>query len=146
LIQLRKTGVREVAKALGLPEEIHNRPPFPGPALAARIIGEVTQEKVSLVKKATKVVEEELQNTPAFQYMGILHEDKVTGVRDGKRDYGFQIEVRCWDSQDAVTGSPTRLDFDILERLAERITTEVPGVVSVTYNITKKPPSTIEAV
>jgi GMP synthase (glutamine-hydrolysing) len=54
--------------------------------------------------------------------------------------------VRCWDSQDAVTGSPTRLDFDILERLAERITTEVPGVVSVTYNITKKPPSTIEAV
>ncbi len=146
LIQLRKPAVREVARALGLPEEIHNRPPFPGPALAARIIGEVTQESVGLVKRATKIVEEELRNTRAFQYMAILHEDKVTGVRDGKRDYGFQIEVRSWDSQDARTGSPTRLPYDILERLAERITTEVPGVVSVTYNITKKPPSTIEAV
>jgi GMP synthase (glutamine-hydrolysing) len=146
LIQLRKPAVREVAKALGLPEEIYNRPPFPGPALAARIIGEVTQERVSLVKMATKIVEEELRNTRAFQYMAILHEDKVTGVRNEKRDYGFQIEVRCWDSQDARTGSPTRLPYDILERLAERITTEVQGVVSVTYNITKKPPSTIEAV
>ena len=146
LIQLRKPAVREVARALGLPEEIYHRPPFPGPALAARIIGEVTQERVGLVKKATKIVEEELRNTAAFQYMAILHEDKVTGVRNGKRDYGFQIEVRCWDSQDARTGSPTRLPYDILERLAERITTEVPGVVSVTYNITKKPPSTIEAV
>jgi len=146
LIQLRKPAVREVAKALGLPEEIYHRPPFPGPALAARIIGEVTQERVGLVKNATKIVEEELRNTRAFQYMAILHEDKVTGVRDGKRDYGFQIEVRSWDSQDARTGSPTRLPYDILEKLAERITTEVPGVVSVTYNITKKPPSTIEAV
>ncbi len=146
LIQLRKPAVREVAKALGLPEEIYHRPPFPGPALAARIIGEVTQERVSLVKKATKIVEEELRNTQAFQYMAILHEDKVTGVRNGKRDYGFQIEVRCWESQDALTGSPTRLSYDTLEKLAERMTTEVPGVVSVTYNITKKPPSTIEAV
>jgi GMP synthase (glutamine-hydrolysing) len=146
LIQLRKPAVREVAKALGLPEEIYHRPPFPGPALAARIIGEVTQERVSLVKKATKIVEEELRNTEAFQYMAILHEDKVTGVRNGKRDYGLQIEVRCWESQDALTGAPTRLSYDTLEKLAERITTEVPGVVSVTYNITKKPPSTIEAV
>jgi GMP synthase (glutamine-hydrolysing) len=146
LIQLRKPAVREVAKALGLPEEIYHRPPFPGPALAARIIGEVTQERVSLVKKATKIVEEELQDTQAFQYMAILHEDKVTGVRNRKRDYGLQIEVRCWESQDALTGSPTRLSYDTLEKLAERMTTEVPGVVSVTYNITNKPPSTIEAV
>jgi GMP synthase (glutamine-hydrolysing) len=106
----------------------------------------VTGERVKLVKRATRIVEEELHHTEAFQYMAILHEDKVTGVRDGKRDYGFQIEVRCWDSQDAVTGSPTRLPYDILEKLAERITLEVPGVVSVTYNITKKPPSTIEAI
>jgi len=146
LIQLRKTGVRQVAKALGLPEETYNRPPFPGPALATRIIGEVTEERVSLVKKATTIVEEELKDIEAFQYLAILHEDKVTGVRDGKRDFGFQIEVRCWDSQDAVTGSPTRLPYEILEKLADRMTTEVPGVVSVTYNVTKKPPSTIEAV
>lgn len=146
LIRLRKPAVREVAKALGLSEEIHNRPPFPGPALAARVIGEVTWERVETVRKATGIVEEELSNTGAFQYLAILHEDMVTGVRGGKRDYGFQVEVRCWDSQDAKTGSPTRLPYEILERLAERITTEVPGVVSVTYNITKKPPSTIEAV
>lgn len=146
LIQLRKPAVREVAKALGLPKEICNRPPFPGPALATRILGEVTPERVETVKKATRIVEEELSDSGAFQYMAILHEDKVTGVRNGERDYGFQIEVRCWDSQDATIGSPTRLHYDILEKLADRITTEVPGVVSVTYNITQKPPSTIEAV
>jgi len=146
LMQLRKPAIREVAKALGLPEEIYNRPPFPGPALAARIVGEATPERVEIVRKATEIVEEELTHTGAFQYLAILHEDKVTGVRDGKRDYGLQIEVRCWDSHDAKTGSPTRLAYDILDKLAQRITTEVPGVVSLTYNITKKPPSTIEAV
>lgn len=146
LVQLRKTGVRVVAKALGLPEEIYNRPPFPGPALAARVIGEVTQERVEIVRKATGIVEEELHATGAFQYLAVLHEDRVTGVRDGKRDFGLQVEVRCWDSEDAVTGSPTRVPHDTLYRLAGRITAEVPGVVSVTYNITGKPPSTIEAV
>jgi len=146
LVQLRKPAVREVAKALGLPEEIYSRPPFPGPALVARVIGEVTPERIETVRKATKIVEEELCNTGAFQYLAILHEDKVTGMRDGERDYGLQIEVRCWESTDARTASPTKLSFDILEKLAERMTTEVPGVVSVTYNITKKPPVTIEAV
>jgi len=146
LVQLRKTGVRKVAKALSLPEEIYNRPPFPGPALAARVIGEVTPERVALVRKATKIVEDELRNTKAFQCLAILHEDKVTGVRNGKRDFGNQIEVRCFDSTDAVTATPTNLPFQTLTNLADRITTEVPGVVSVTYNITKKPPSTIEAV
>ncbi len=146
LIQLRKPAVREVAKALGLLEEIYNRPPFPGPALAARVIGEVTPERVKTVRKATSIVEEVLLGTQAFQYLAILHQDRVTGVREGQRDYGFQIEVRCWDSRDAKTGSPTNLPYEMLEKLAERITTEVPGVVSVTYNITKKPPSTIEAV
>lgn len=146
LIQLRKPAIREVAKALGLPEEIYRRPPFPGPALATRIIGEVTPQRVEVVRRATRIVEEELCETGAFQYLGILHDDRVTGVREGKRDYGFQIEVRCWDSKDAITGSPTRLPHDVLDKLAERITTEVPGVVSVTYNITPKPPSTIEAI
>ncbi len=146
IIQLRKTGVREIAKALGLPEEIYNRPPFPGPALATRIIGEITPERVKLVKQATAITEDALREIKAFQYMAILHEDRVTGVRDGKRDYGLQVEIRCWDSTDAVTASPTRLSFDILEKIADRITGEVPGVVSVTYNVTSKPPSTIEAV
>ena len=146
LIQLRKPAVRKIAEELNLPEEIYSRPPFPGPALAARVIGEVTAERIEIVRKATKIVEEELSGTEAFQYLAILHEDKVTGVREGKRDYGSQIEIRCWDSKDAKTGSPTRLPYDTLDRLAERITEEVAGVVSVTYNITQKPPSTIEAV
>jgi GMP synthase (glutamine-hydrolysing) len=146
LVQLRKPAVREVAKALGLPEDVWNRPPFPGPALAARLIGEVTPERVETARKATKIVEEELHGTGAFQYMAILHNDRVTGMRNGKRDFGLQVEVRCWDSSDAVTGKPTRLPHEKLERLAWRITTEVPGVVSVTYSVTAKPPSTIEAV
>ncbi len=146
LIQLRKPAVREVAKTLDLPEEIYKRMPFPGPALVARVIGEVTLEKIETVRKATKIVEEGLHDTEAFQYLAILHADKVTGIKEGKRDYGLQIEIRCWDSKDAITGSPTRLPHDTLYKLAERITTEVSGVVSVTYNITKKPPSTIEAV
>ncbi|MBN1763201.1 MAG: ExsB family transcriptional regulator [Methanomicrobia archaeon] len=146
VIQLRKPAVRVIGQALGLPEELYSRPPFPGPALAARVIGEVTPARVDVVRKATAIVEAELQNTGAFQYLAILHEDKVTGMREGKRDYGMQVEVRCWESTDAQTGTPTRLPYETLERLADRITTEVPGVVSVTYNITQKPPSTIEAV
>ncbi len=146
LIELRKPAVRELAKALGLPEEIYRRPPFPGPALSARVIGEATPERIELVRQATKIAEEELSPTGAFQYLAVLHEDKVTGVRDGKREFGAQIEVRCWDSKDAVTAFPTRLSYEILEKLARRITEEIPGVVSVTYNIARKPPSTIEVV
>jgi GMP synthase (glutamine-hydrolysing) len=146
LVALRKDGVRKVAKALGLPETIYKRMPFPGPALSARIIGCATPQRIALVRKATVIVEEELVKTGAFQYMAILHQDKVTGMRNGKREYGLQIEVRCWKSIDARVALPIRLSFKILERLAKRITTEVPGVVSVTYNITPKPPSTMEAV
>jgi GMP synthase (glutamine-hydrolysing) len=146
LIQLRKDGVRKVGKALGLPSELFERIPFPGPALAARVIGEVTPERIETVRKATAVVERLLKETGAFQYMAILHEDRVTGMRDGKRDYGRQIEVRCWESVDARTATPTRLSVDILEKISSEIIREVPGVVSVTYNIAPKPPSTIEAV
>jgi len=146
LIQLRKDGVRTVGKALGLPEDLFARIPFPGPALAARIIGEVTGEKLDIVRKATSVVEKLLCGRGAFQYMAILHEDRVTGMRDGKRDFGRQIEVRCWDSIDARTATPTNLPFELLQKLAAEIIDKVPGVVSVTYNIATKPPSTIEAV
>jgi len=146
LIQLRKDGVRKVGKALGLPAELFERIPFPGPALSARVIGEVTVERIRTVRKATVVVERLLKDTGAFQYMAILHEDRVTGMRDGKRDFGQQIEVRCWESVDARTATPTQLSFEILEKLAGEIIRDVPGIVSVTYNIAPKPPSTIEAV
>ena len=146
LIRLRKDGVRMVGRAVGLPGEVFDRIPFPGPALAARVIGEATPERVAMVRKATGVVERLLKGTGSFQYMAILHEDRVTGMREGKRDFGHQIEVRCWDSTDARRATPTRLPFETLEKLATEIVRDVPGVVSVTYNIASKPPSTIEAV
>ncbi|MFC1823746.1 ExsB family transcriptional regulator [Thermodesulfobacteriota bacterium] len=146
LIQLRKDGVRKVGEALGLPAELFQRIPFPGPALSARVIGAVTPERIETVRKATVIVERILKGSSAFQYMAILHEDRVTGMRDGKRDFGQQIEVRCWESIDARTATPTRLSFKTLEEIAQALIQEVPGVVSVTYNIAPKPPSTIEAV
>jgi GMP synthase (glutamine-hydrolysing) len=146
LIQLRKDGVRRVAKALGLPESVYERFPFPGPALAARVIGEVTPEKIEIVRRTTAIVEDELAETDAFQYMAILQKDRVTGIKNGKRVFGLQIELRCWDSIDAREARPTRLPYETLERLAQIITTEIPEVVSVTYNITPKPPSTMEAI
>jgi GMP synthase (glutamine-hydrolysing) len=146
LVSLRKDGVRKIGRALGLPAELFERIPFPGPALSARVIGEATPERIETVRKATAVVERLLSGSGAFQYLAILHEDRVTGMRDGKRQFGGQIEVRCWDSVDARTATPTRLAFELLERLAREILAEVPDIVSVTYNIASKPPSTIEAV
>lgn len=146
LIHLRKSGIRLVGKALGLPEDTYTRPPFPGPALAARVIGEVTPDRIQTVRGATRIVEEELAHTGAFQYLAILHQDRVTGVRNGKRDFGLQIEVRCWDSQDAREGTPTEIPHELLLKIGDRITSEIDGVVSATYNIARKPPSTIEAI
>jgi len=146
LIELRKDGVRKVGRGLGLPEAMFDRIPFPGPALAARVIGEVTPAKIALVKKATAITEAALKDVKAFQYLAILHEDRVTGMRNNKRVFGNQIEIRCWDSLDARTARPTRLSFDVLETLAAKITKAIPEVVSVTYNITTKPTSTIEAI
>ena len=146
LVQLRKDGVRKLSKALDLPESIYSRMPFPGPALAARVIGEATPERIAVVREATAILEKELKGVKAFQYMAILHKDRIPGMRNNKRDFGLQIEIRCWDSIDARTAKPTRLPFTTLERLARRMTSEIPGVVSVTYNIATKPPSTMEAV
>jgi GMP synthase (glutamine-hydrolysing) len=146
LIQLRKDGVRLVGRGLGLPAEVFKRMPFPGPALSARVIGEATPERIETVRQATILVEKALARTRAFQVMAILHADRVTGMHDGKRDFGQQIEIRCWDSVDARKAKPTRVPFPTLERLAREITDKIPGVVSVTYNVTSKPPSTMEAV
>jgi len=146
LIQLRKAGVRKVGEALGLSREMFERIPFPGPGLAARVIGEVNPERIKTVRKATSVIERILSSSGAFQYLAVLHEDRVTGINAGRREFGQQIEIRCWDSVDARTATPSNLPFNILRELADKIIEEVPGVVSVTYNITTKPPSTIEAI
>lgn len=146
LKQLRKDGVRKIAEELGLPPKLYTRIPFPGPALAARILGEVTPEKIKVVREATAIVENHLRDTGAFQYLAVLHEDKVTGIRDGKRKLGNQIEIRCWESEAAVTARPTNLTYERLMALSEAITSRIKEVVSVTYNISPKPPSTIEPV
>ncbi len=146
IVQLRKDGVRKVAEALGLPASIYSRMPFPGPALAARVIGEATPGRLELIRRATAITEEALARTNAFQCMAILHEDRVTGMRNGRRDFGLQIEIRCWDSVDARRAEPTRLPWETLDSLGRAILEGVAGVVSVTYNIAPKPPSTMEAV
>ncbi|MHC4548639.1 MAG: GMP synthase (glutamine-hydrolyzing) [Planctomycetota bacterium] len=146
LVQIRKDGVRKVAAALGLPASTYQRMPFPGPALAARVIGEVTPERLALVRQATAITEEVLADVDAFLKLAVLHEDRVTGMREGKREFGHQLEVRCWDSIDARIGAPTQVPFAILQKLAYRLVSEVPGVVSVTYHIAPKPPSTMEVV
>jgi GMP synthase (glutamine-hydrolysing) len=140
---LRKDGVREVARLLGLPVEITSRIPFPGPALATRIVGEVTEERLATVRAATAIVEEELADTGVFQYLAVLLSDKATGIRDNKREFGQIIVVRCVDSVDARTASAVELPWDKLRRISARIT-EIPGVNRCLYDLTPKPPATIE--
>ena len=144
LVQLRKDGIRKIAKALGIPETFYNKMPFPGPGLATRIIGEVTPERTETVRRATVIVEAALADIGAFQYMAILHQDRATGIRDGKRVFGQQIQIRCWDSVDARTATPTKLSDEIQNRLVNGIIAAVPDIVSVMFHRTPKPPSTIE--
>ena len=143
LATLRKDDVREVGKLLGLPREIYQRIPFPGPALAARIVGEVTEGKLETVRQATAIVEEELAESGAFQYLAVLLNDYATGIRDNKREFGQIIVVRCIESTDARTASVTKLPWDKLNRICERITA-IKGVNRCLYDLTPKPPATVE--
>ena len=140
---LRKDGVRKVAKILGLPAEITKRIPFPGPALATRIVGEVTEERLEIVREATAIVEEELAKTRAFQYLAVLLNDKATGIRENKREFGQIIVVRCINSVDARTATPTKLSWEKLHRISRRITS-IRGVNRCLYDLTPKPPATVE--
>jgi len=141
---LRKDDVRAVCKFLELPAQITNRIPFPGPALAARIIGEVTHERLATVRKATALVEEELGETGAFQYLAVLLNDRATGIRNNKREFGQIIVVRCIESTDARQATATELPWTKLNRLCQRVTTEVPDVSRCLYDLTPKPPATVE--
>lgn len=144
LKDLFKHQVREVAKELGLPEKIHQRMPFPGPGLATRVIGEVTPERVALIRGATKIVEEEIASLRPFQAFAVLLSDKGTGVEEDRRKFGDIIIVRSVESKDAMTAEPTEIPWDILKNISKRITSEIPQVVRVAYEITPKPPATIE--
>ena len=144
LRELFKPDVRKVGRELGLPEEVSERMPFPGPALSLRVLGEVTPEKVAVVRKATEIVEEETRKLGTFQNFAVLHNDKATGIKKGERLYGNIITVRIVDSTDAVTAKARHVPYDVLMRISERITGEIPSVVRCLYDITDKPPSTIE--
>jgi GMP synthase (glutamine-hydrolysing) len=143
LATLRKDGVRELAKVLGMEPAVARRMPFPGPALATRIVGEVTEERLATVRAATAIVEEELAGMPVFQYLAVLLNDKATGIRNGQREFGQIIVVRCVDSVDARTASAVEVPWEKLRRISERITA-IPGVNRCLYDLTPKPPATIE--
>jgi len=140
---LRKDGVRKVAKILGLPAELAKRIPCPGPALATRIVGEVTEDRLEIVREATAIVEKELGKSKAFQYLAVLLNDKATGIRENRREFGQIIVVRCLNSLDARTATVTKIPWDKLTRISKRITS-IKGVNRCLYDLTPKPPATIE--
>jgi GMP synthase (glutamine-hydrolysing) len=143
LRDLYKDEVREVARALDLPQEISERMPYPGPGLAVRIVGEVTGEKLEVVRKANAIVEDEVMKFSPWQaFAAIL--GKATGVKGDNRIYGWVVAVRSVSSRDAMTADVMELPWDVLRRISSRITGEIPSVARVVYDLTPKPPGTIE--
>jgi len=144
LKDLFKDEVRLVAKAVGLPKTIYARMPFPGPGLATRVVGEVTPARVAIVRKATVIVEQEIARLHPFQAFAVLLNDQGTGVEKGKRKFGHIIIIRSVESKDAMAARATEVPWTILGKIAKRITAEIPTVVRVAYELTPKPPATIE--
>jgi len=141
---LYKDEVREVAGALGLPKEIQHRMPFPGPGLAVRVLGEVTRDKVAVIREANAIVEDELieKYRPWQCFAALL--GLGTGVKGDNRIHGWIIAVRAVNSRDGMTADPIEIPFDHLLRIGSRITADIPSVARVVYDISAKPPATIE--
>jgi GMP synthase (glutamine-hydrolysing) len=148
LRMLFKDEVRQVGKELGIPEEILYRQPFPGPGLAVRIVGEVTEEKLEILRLADSIVQREMKRfgwyNKVWQSFAILPGIKSVGVMGDERTYGYAIILRVVDSVDGMTADWTKLPYEVLESISSSITNEVPGVNRVLYDITSKPPATIE--
>jgi len=148
LQDLYKDEVRAMGERLGLPKELVWRQPFPGPGLAVRVMGPVTEEKLEALRKADSIVVEEVERHPfkelLWQYFAVLTDTMSTGVKGDERAYGWTMAVRIVESVDAMTASFSKAPWDVLERISNRIGNEVPGVTRVVYDITHKPPSTIE--
>ena len=148
LRELYKDEVRKVAEILGVPKKLLMRHPFPGPGLAVRIIGEVTEKKLEIAKIASKIVEEELEEAELYdkvwQAYAAVGDDKAVGVVGDERKYGNIVMIRVVDSIDAMTADWTRLPHGLLEKISNRITNEIQDVTWVTYVVSSKPPATIE--
>ena len=148
LRDLFKDEVRKVGLELGIPEELVFRQPFPGPGLAVRVIGEITAEKLDTLREADWIFRQELERSEikslASQYFAVLTDTRSVGVQGDMRTYGHCIALRCVTTDDFMTVDWTRIPFDVLEKASSRITGEVAGVNRVVYDITSKPPATVE--
>lgn len=148
LRDLFKDEVREVGKKLGIPDELVYRQPFPGPGLGIRIIGEVTEERLALLKEADAIFREEVKHagldTVANQYFAVLTDLRTVGVMGDARTYGYTVALRSVTTDDFMTAEWTRLPYDLLETVSSRIINEVRGISRVVYDITSKPPGTVE--